>query len=126
MKVIVIILFFSLGLNAQQKFDADGHIKHFYASAFISGTSAEILYKKTKLQGLSSLVGALIGITVNTGKEIIWDGYMHRGVKSLGDGISGSMGAISAGMVHRVTIDFRYKKKQRQLENMRRAHELYE
>ena len=60
-------------------------------------------------------MGTLIGITVNAGKEVVYDKYMHKGVPSLGDGIVGSFGAITGGFIQRISIDLRQKKKEREL-----------
>lgn len=125
MKLFLIIFLLPICLNAQKSIDPDGHIKHYYISAIISAGTGEIIYKKTKLNGISSLIGTGIGITVNMTKEFVIDGIMKYGQKTIGDIIVGNMGAICGGFLHRISLDLREKKKQRELYKLELSKDIF-
>ncbi|MES2287541.1 MAG: hypothetical protein V4547_17740 [Bacteroidota bacterium] len=124
------ILFFVLVINAKsqvkitQDFIIDDKKAHFYGSGIISVGVGEIVYQTTNLEGLSSLIGSGAALILTWGKELVWDKRLGYGVYSLMDGLVGSGGAGSGGMGHRVSIDLRYKRKQKELIKLRHSKEL--
>ncbi|MEO6301758.1 MAG: hypothetical protein ABIP51_01170 [Bacteroidia bacterium] len=106
MKTIILLLFV---IQVRGQIISDDKTKHFYVAMGASVSVGELLYKKTNLHGISSLVGILSGIAITIGKETIYDKKLGRGTPNLNDAIVGCFGSITGGMIHRISIDIRDK-----------------
>ena len=107
MKTIILILL-ATQLSAQVVFEKEA--KNFYLAMGTSITVSEILHQKTDLGTLSPIVGALSGILMNSGKQVIQNKWAKRDNVNLGNGKVGFFGAITGGIVHRIYIDIKDKK----------------
>ena len=113
MKTLILILL-SVSLRGQMKDDT----KHFYAAFGIAVIGGEITNQLIERPAISSVIGAALGMAATILKEVVWDGKMDRGVKSLEDGVVGCMGAATGGMAIRVKFDICDKRKQKQLDKI--------
>lgn len=110
MKTIFLVLL-TFKLNAGSPPWFDDKAKHWWVAFGLTAVSSEITYQLTDRVGISILAGGVIGEGVTIGKELYWDGYLGKGVKSLEDGIVGSMGTVTSMMV--MTVKFNIDNKKR-------------
>lgn len=99
----------------------DDKAQHFYVAAGSAYVVSEIVYQTTDLDGLSPLVGTGFALAITYAKELVWDGMMHRGTKSLADGVFGTGGAFTGGIVHRVRIDIYDRRQERELQHLEQS-----
>jgi hypothetical protein len=109
-KVIIILLLFSLGIKANPPV-FDDKAAHWWVAFGLTVVSAEITWQITDRMDFSVCAGGLVGGGATVGKELIWDGYLNRGTKSLADGIAGGMGTATGMMVATVKFDLQRKKR---------------
>jgi hypothetical protein len=112
MKIFILILL-SLNLNAKTPAWFDDKAKHWWVAFGLTVVTAEITYQITDKVNLSVCAGGIIGEGATLGKELIWDGYLGKGVRSLGDGVVGTMGTVTGMMVMTVKFDIQRKKENR-------------
>lgn len=120
MKTFFLILL-TFKLSAQVPTWFDDKAKHFYVAAGSAYLVSEIVYQTTDLDGLAPLVGTGFALAITYGKELIYDGMMHRGTKSFADGVFGTGGAFTGGMVHRVRIDIHDRRQERELQHLEKS-----
>jgi hypothetical protein len=89
----------------------DDKAAHWWVAFGLTAVSTEITYQLTDKVGLSVCVGGITGEGATIGKELIYDGYLKKGVKSLSDGIAGTMGTFTGMMV--MTVRFNLQRKKR-------------
>ncbi len=97
-KIILIFILYSLNCRSQstasiwQKIPDD--VKHHYAGVSINVITTLSLYKLTHNRWIAQPAGFLFANVVNIFKEYVWDGYLHRGVKSMVDLFNTFWGSI--------------------------------
>lgn len=102
------------GMRAQtwQKWgegDNLGRSKHFYASAIGTTLIGNEINKRIDRPMLSTWLGGVSMFGIGLGKELIYDGWMKRGVKSKDDLLMNGWGCLAGMMTCRVVIDIKYK-----------------
>ena len=108
-KRIILLCLISQSLSSQIKFDDKA--AHWWVAFGLTVVSSEITYQITDRIGLSVLAGGIVGEGATLGKELFWDGHLKKGVKSLEDGIVGSMGTVSGMMIATVKFNIQSEKR---------------
>ena len=91
----------------------DDKAAHWWVAFGLTVVSAEITWQITDRMDFSVCAGGVVGAGATAGKELIWDGYLNRGTKSLADGIAGGMGTATGMMVATVKFDLQRKKEKK-------------
>jgi len=120
MKTIILICLLSLGIKANKP-AFDDKAAHWWVAFGLTVVSAEITWQITDRMDFSVIAGGIVGAGATAGKELIWDGYLNRGVKSLADGIAGGMGTATGMMVATVKFDLQRKKNKKPIYNEQRT-----
>lgn len=94
----------------------DDDAKHFWAGAIIGGTTTHIVFKKTNRYGLAFFSGLLASSAIGAFKEIVFDGMMNKGVKSIQDGGMTSYGGLIGSGVTDLYHDFKERRRAEQIE----------
>ena len=109
---VILICLLSLGLNAKPPM-FDDKAAHWWVAFGLTVVTAEITWQITDRMDFSVCAGGIVGGGATAGKELIWDGYLNRGVKSLADGIVGGFGTATGMMVATVKFDLQRKKEKK-------------
>jgi len=116
MKTIILLCLFSLGLTAQ----IDDKTKHVYAGMGIAIVTAEITNQIIERPAISAATGFVLGSLAGIAKEAVYDKRMDKGTCSNLDAGMTMWGAAIGSMVIRVKFDLCDKKKQKQLDKLKR------
>ncbi len=111
-KLFFIFLLSSLFIKAKPPV-FDDKAAHWWVAFGLTVVSAEITWQITDRMDFSVCAGGIVGASATVGKELIWDGYLNRGVKSLADGIAGGMGTATGMMVATIKFDLQRKKEKK-------------
>lgn len=109
--ILAILLFASVCQGRNPTFDDKA--AHWWVAFGLTVVSAEITWQITDRMDFSVIAGGIVGGGATAGKELIWDGYLNRGTKSLADGIAGGMGTATGMMVATVKFDLQRKKRKK-------------
>lgn len=82
---------------------------HAIISNGITAGCGYTMYHFTNKIGLSILTGGLTSLTIGAGKELIYDGYFHKGIPNKWDFFYDAGGTIGGCLQLRVEIDMERK-----------------
>ena len=113
--ILILSINFCLSVKANDPwaYYKSDDFKHYQAGIMINGAACSSVYLFTGNYKKSLVVGNVVSIGTTVAKEVIYDGLMKRGTKSVADAVNGVMGSVLKSFVFIIYIDTKNKKQEK-------------